>query len=140
MQWRAATSVGPDPGSAWPRRLAGFDEAGRGALAGPVVVGCVCFGPFPADEKAMKGTAASPVPAGWIDARRLAGLDDSKKLSAMRRESLYDLLTDPDNPSGLALAWSAGSATASEIDAVGIVGACGLAASRAWRTLQRKLA
>lgn len=125
-------------GTAGPTRLAGFDEAGRGALAGPVVVGCVCFGPFPGHRSAMNGTPASPVPAGWIDTHRLAGLDDSKKLSATRRESLYGLLTGPDTPSGVA--WSAGSATSVEIDAIGIVEACRLAASRAWRTLQRKLA
>ncbi|MBU1176118.1 MAG: ribonuclease HII [Alphaproteobacteria bacterium] len=49
------------------RRVAGVDEAGRGPLAGPVVVAAVVFaeGRFP------------------------AGLDDSKKLSAQRREALF---------------------------------------------------
>ena len=47
-------------------RIAGVDEAGRGPLAGPVVVAAVILDP----------------------ARPIAGLDDSKKLSAKRRELL----------------------------------------------------
>ena len=49
------------------RRVAGVDEAGRGPLAGPVVVAAVILDP----------------------ARPIHGLDDSKKLSAARREALY---------------------------------------------------
>lgn len=48
--------------------VAGIDEAGRGPLAGPVVAACVVFEP---------GT--------WVP-----GVDDSKKLTARRRELLYD--------------------------------------------------
>ena len=49
------------------RHIAGVDEAGRGALAGPVVA------------------AAVELPAGWVP----AGLDDSKKLGPAQREKLY---------------------------------------------------
>ncbi len=49
------------------RLVAGVDEAGRGPLAGPVVVGAVILPPD----------------------CRLAGLDDSKKLTAEQREELY---------------------------------------------------
>lgn len=49
------------------RLVAGVDEAGRGPLAGPVVVAAVILDP----------------------ARPIAGLDDSKKLSERRREALY---------------------------------------------------
>ena len=49
-------------------RIAGIDEAGRGPLAGPVVVAAVVFDP------------AQP---------RINGLDDSKALTAKRRELLY---------------------------------------------------
>jgi ribonuclease HII len=49
-------------------RIAGVDEAGRGPLAGPVVAAAVIFSP-----------------GAWID-----GVDDSKKLSAHRREKLFD--------------------------------------------------
>jgi ribonuclease HII len=51
--------------------VAGIDEAGRGPLAGPVVA------------------AAVVLPRGF----RLPGLDDSKKLSAAKREHLYAALT-----------------------------------------------
>lgn len=49
------------------RLVAGVDEAGRGPLAGPVVVAAVCLDPD----------------------RIPAGLNDSKKLTAERREALY---------------------------------------------------
>ena len=52
------------------RHIAGVDEAGRGPLAGPVVVAAVILNP-------------QDVPAG---------LDDSKKLGAVRREHLFDRL------------------------------------------------
>lgn len=58
-------------------RVAGVDEAGRGPLAGPVVAAAVCF------------------PAGWIAhglPAELAGLNDSKQLSAARRERYFELL------------------------------------------------
>jgi len=48
--------------------LAGIDEAGRGPLAGPVVAACVIF------------------PKGMF----LEGVDDSKKLSAKKREKAYN--------------------------------------------------
>jgi len=49
-----------------PDRIAGVDEAGRGPLAGPVFAAAVILDP----------------------ARPIEGLDDSKKLSARRRETL----------------------------------------------------
>jgi len=48
--------------------LAGIDEAGRGPLAGPVVVACVIM---PKDLKIL-------------------GINDSKKISEKKREKLYD--------------------------------------------------
>ena len=51
---------------------AGVDEAGRGPLAGPVVVAAVILDP----------------------ARPIAGLDDSKKLSEKRREALYPQIVE----------------------------------------------
>lgn len=57
----------------WDREVAfvaGVDEAGRGPLAGPVVAAAVMF-----------------PPGSWID-----GVDDSKKLSAKRREELFELI------------------------------------------------
>lgn len=51
-------------------RIAGVDEVGRGALAGPVVAAAVILDP----------------------ARVPHGLDDSKRLSAARREALFELI------------------------------------------------
>jgi ribonuclease HII len=88
--------------------IAGLDEAGRGAVAGPVVAAAVIL---PLDEP-----------------RQLAGLidvDDSKKLTPRKREILFDLVVD------LSLANGIGSASSGEIDQFGIIGATVLAMSRA---------
>ncbi|NCC52025.1 MAG: ribonuclease HII [Spartobacteria bacterium] len=58
--------------------VAGIDEAGRGPLAGPVVAACVLF-----DKTFLAGEL--PVP--------FQGLTDSKQLTAARRDSFFDLLT-----------------------------------------------
>lgn len=74
---RRLADLGPD---AW--CLAGADEAGRGCLAGPLVVAAVTFD-------------YSRVPA-----RALAGIDDSKALTSTRREELYSrILTTADRVS-----------------------------------------
>lgn len=52
--------------------ICGIDEAGRGPLAGPVSVGAVIM---PLD-----------------DANIIAGINDSKKLSAKKRDELYDII------------------------------------------------
>jgi hypothetical protein len=81
--------------------LAGFDEAGRGALAGPVVVGCVAI---PAE---LLGDASR------IEAL-LGGVDDSKKLTPTAREAAFAGVVS-------CARWAVGCASAREIDAVGIV-------------------
>jgi ribonuclease HII len=85
----------------WP--LAGIDEVGRGPLAGPVVAAAVILDP-------------QAVPAG---------LDDSKKLSAARREELFAIIAES------ALAIGIASVTAAEIDAINIRQATLLAMRRA---------
>lgn len=74
--------------------VAGVDEAGRGACAGPLVVAACVLKPNQLVS--------------------LAGLDDSKKLSAATREKLYRSVTRH------AAAWSAVIVDASEIDRIGI--------------------
>jgi ribonuclease HII len=83
--------------------LAGVDEAGRGPLAGPVIAAAVILDP------------ACPV----------AGLADSKTLSAARRERLSVLIQE------VALAWSLGRAEVEEIDRLNILQASLLAMARA---------
>ena len=70
-------------------QVAGLDEAGRGALFGPVVAGAVILNPK----------------------RRIVGLDDSKKLSAERRVVLAERIREH------ALAWAVAEVSADRIDA-----------------------
>ena len=88
--------------------IAGFDEAGRGALAGPVAVGAVIL---PNDKALLSGA--------------LAGVRDSKQMTPLERESLAPRIQR------VALAWSVAFASAEEIDLHGIVYATRLAATRA---------
>ena len=88
--------------------IAGFDEAGRGALAGPVAVGAVIL---PNDKALLSGA--------------LAGVRDSKQMTPLGRESLAPRIQ------AVALTWSVGFASAGEIDSQGIVCATRLAALRA---------
>jgi len=75
------------------QRIAGVDEAGRGPLAGPVVAAACC------------------IPKGWS----LAGVDDSKRLTADQREALYArITTDPT------LQWGIGRVEHDRIDAINI--------------------
>ena len=85
------------------RAVAGVDEAGRGALAGPVFAAAVILAP---------GTL-------------LAGLDDSKALTPEVREALAPRIR------AAAAGWGVGSATAAEIDDLGIAPATFLAMRRA---------
>lgn len=100
----------------WPyyRHIAGLDEAGRGALAGPVAVGAVIL---PVDSPLLLET--------------LDGVRDSKQMTPLERESLAPLIKD------IALTWSVGFASAEEIDSQGLVPATRLAALRALHGLTR---
>ena len=86
-----------------PGLLAGVDEAGRGPLAGPVVAAAVILDPR----------------------QPIAGLADSKKLTARRRERLYDEIC------AKALCCSIALASVAEIDRLNILQATLLAMQRA---------
>ena len=75
--------------------ICGIDEAGRGPLAGPVVVGAVVMRPESKIE--------------WVN--------DSKKVTEKRREILYDKITEE------ALAWGVGIVSEKEIDEINILNA-----------------
>lgn len=90
--------------------MAGVDEAGRGPLAGPVVAAAVILD----------------------DLQPIAGLNDSKKLSAKRREQLFDEIR------ARALCFSIAEATVQEIDALNILQATLLAMKRAVEGLRLK--
>jgi ribonuclease HII len=89
--------------------VAGVDEVGRGPLAGPVIAAAVIL----------------PVGVG------IRGVDDSKKLTAEKREALLLEIRDK------ALAIGIGGASAKEIDRINILRASHLAMARAIRRLPR---
>jgi ribonuclease HII len=86
-----------------PAPVCGVDEAGRGPWAGPVCAGAVI-----------------------LRIRRIPkGVDDSKKLSAKKREALETEIKD------VAVAWGVGFASVEEIAELNILQATGLAMRRA---------
>jgi ribonuclease HII len=87
--------------------VAGFDEAGRGAMAGPVAVGAVILPPDPY--------------LAWV----LTGVRDSKQMTRLQRETWAARIKS------VALAWRVDFSPAEEIDQLGIVCATRLAATRA---------
>lgn len=96
--------------------VVGFDEVGRGALAGPAMVGCAA-----------------------VRASRLPGLAvpdhlaDSKMLTERRRETMFEPLK------AWVDAWAVGEVSAHEIDDWGISYALGVAALRALDQVERSL-
>jgi ribonuclease HII len=86
------------------RRVAGVDEVGRGCWAGPVVAAAVIL---------PEALLRDPSP--------LAGVDDSKQLTAAERAALAVRIT------ALADEWAVGSAPAHLVDSHGIVAATRLA-------------
>ena len=85
------------------KHIAGIDEVGRGPLAGPVYAACVVL------------------PQDWD----VPGINDSKKLSAKRREELSEIIKER------AVAYGIGIADAAEIDEINILEATKEAMKRA---------
>jgi len=92
------------------RWVAGADEAGRGPLAGPVVAAAAVFHPYD----------------------QIDGVDDSKKLTEKRRESVFNLIMER------ALDVGVGIARQDEIDAINILRATKLAMRRAVGNLRKE--
>jgi ribonuclease HII len=92
-------------------QVAGVDEAGRGALAGPVAAGALIF----------------PDDPGLLPA--LKGVRDSKQMTPTQRSYWAKRLIE------ICLAWGVGFASAEEIDKLGIAPATRLAACRAVQSL-----
>ena len=107
----------PGPDDEWERSVlaegfglvAGVDEVGRGAWAGPASVGVVVFRP---------------------DAPPPEGLRDSKEVPEDERELLYPLVT------GWGVDWAVGHVGPDECDRLGMTAALRLAARRALGTLR----
>lgn len=92
------------------KAVCGVDEAGRGPLAGPVCA------------------AAVILPEGVV----IDGVNDSKKLSEKKRESLFDVIREQ------ALSYSIAYATVDEIEEINILNATMLAMRRAIDGLEIK--
>ena len=91
--------------------VCGVDEAGRGPLVGAVVAGAVVLDP------------SNPI----------EGLKDSKKLTAARRDYLYEQILEKSK------AWGVGGASPVEIDEINILQATMLAMRRAIEDLVTRL-
>ncbi|MBT7957596.1 MAG: ribonuclease HII [Rhodospirillaceae bacterium] len=91
-------------------RIVGIDEAGRGPWAGPVVAAAVILNPKNTNDAL------------------LAELDDSKKLSAPKRDALYEALQQSADV-------GVGKASVEEIDTINILQATFLAMTRAVESL-----
>lgn len=91
--------------------IGGIDEAGRGALAGPVAAAVVVL---PSDPGIQK---------------RLDGVRDSKQMTSAQRDRWREIIEQE------ALSWQVGYASPGEIDHLGIVPAIRLAAARALKQL-----
>jgi ribonuclease HII len=89
-------------------KIAGLDEAGRGPLAGPVVAAAVRF------------------PAGYLN----SAVDDSKKLTAKKRDALFEIIKSD------AIDFGIGAASVEEIDEVNILQATYLAMRRAVESMK----
>ena len=87
--------------------ILGIDEVGRGPWAGPLVVGAVILG-----------------------GAEIEGLDDSKKLTKKRRETLDRVIREQ------AAAWALGWVSAGELDDIGMSQALRLATRRAVKQIQ----
>ena len=92
------------------KSICGIDEAGRGPLAGPVVVASVIMKPDSMIE----------------------GVNDSKKVSEKKREVLYDQIIDE------AIAWGVGIVDHKEIDRINILNATKVAVTDAIKKLKRR--
>lgn len=133
--------------------IVGFDEVGRGSLAGPVMVGAAAiwardlggFSGVRGGESAGRGgesgdlDGAEAEAAGGASGAGVAplevpkGVADSKMLTERKREAIFDELEQ------WCAAWAVGAASNTEIDEWGISYALGVAALRALAEVERKL-
>jgi ribonuclease HII len=91
------------------QRIMGIDEAGRGPWAGPVVAGCVIL---PLERRDLS--------------KVLQGVRDSKQMTHLQRTKTAETIK------ATASAWGTGSASAEEINALGLTKAVKLAMQRAY--------
>ena len=129
--------------------IVGFDEVGRGSLAGPVMVGAAAiwardlggFSGVRGGESAGRGESgesgdldgAEAEAAGGASGAGVAPLEVPKGVADSKREAIFDELEQ------WCAAWAVGAASNTEIDEWGISYALGVAALRALAEVERKL-
>ena len=132
--------------------IVGFDEVGRGSLAGPVMVGAAAIwardlGGFSGVRGGESGGHGESGESGDLDGAGAEaaggagvaplevpkGVADSKMLTERKREAIFDELEQ------WCAAWAVGAASNTEIDEWGISYALGVAALRALAEAERKL-
>jgi len=105
--------------------LIGVDEAGRGALAGPVVAAAVAFKVFPLNFEKYKKICPQFFKNGY---------GDSKNLSSKKREEIFEILKNEKD-----LVFGIGKVGPKVIDKINIFFATKLAMKRAVINLQKKI-
>ena len=110
--------------------IVGFDEVGRGSLAGPVMVGAAAIWARDLDGSAgaSQGDSQESSP---LEVPK--GVADSKMLTEHKREAIFDELKS------WCASWAVGAASNKEIDEWGISHALGVAALRALAQAEAKL-
>jgi len=97
--------------------IVGIDEAGRGALAGPVIAAAVMVSDFKFKDRALKRETK-----------------DSKELSPKKRKELYNVIVSDSQ-----IKWGTGKVGPKVIDRINIFEATKLAMKRAINSLETKL-
>ncbi|MBZ9569486.1 ribonuclease HII [Patescibacteria group bacterium] len=100
------------------KKIAGLDEAGRGALAGPVVAAAVMIRPI----REIRGRFV-----------KIREIKDSKKLTPRKREKLYRILINHPQ-----IEWGIGRVSEKVIDKINILEATKLAMEKAVRKLKKR--
>jgi ribonuclease HII len=108
------------------KRVVCLDEAGRGALCGPVVAAAVMLN--------SKFKIQNITPHQNLVEGKIQNLRDSKKLTAKQREEWYKILTK--NPQ---IKWGIGIVSKKIIDKINIKNAAELAMEKALKDLERKM-
>ncbi|MFQ6049876.1 MAG: ribonuclease HII [Candidatus Paceibacterales bacterium] len=110
------------------KRVVGLDEAGRGALGGPVVAVAVIINPKPKTKNQKLKTQIKNKKINNL------GIRDSKRLTPKKREEIYKILINHSQ-----IKWGRGRVSEKVIDKINILEATKLAMKRAVRNLEKKL-
>ena len=115
------------------KKITGLDEAGRGPLAGPVVAAAVILNLKGKSKKEKRQLKSKKFNNLTMKQFSNLGIQDSKKLSSVKREELYKTLTKSD-----LIEWGIGRVSERVIEKINILEATKLAMKKAIRNLEKK--